>query len=85
MLLDNRNARSWFLGSNHRFYFIHTCIGTGLVWLPMAVYMLIIGHIWQGIFIVLFGRLVMGTLDNVVRFILAKKMADVHPIITVLG
>jgi len=34
---------------------------------------------------VLFGLLVMGTLDNVVRFILAKKMADVHPIITVLG
>ena len=60
-------------------------IGTGLVWIPMALYMLIIGHIWQGIFIVLFGALVMGTLDNVVRFILAKKMADVHPIITVLG
>ena len=60
-------------------------VGTGLVWVPMAVYMLIIGHIWQGIFIVLFGLLVMGTLDNVVRFILAKKMADVHPIITVLG
>jgi len=60
-------------------------IGTGLVWIPMALYMLIIGHIWQGIFIILFGALVMGTLDNVVRFILAKKMADVHPIITVLG
>ena len=27
----------------------------------------------------------MGTLDNIMRFILAKKMADVHPIITVLG
>jgi predicted PurR-regulated permease PerM len=60
-------------------------IGTGLVWAPMAMYMLILGHIWQGIFIVLFGALVMGMLDNVVRFILAKKMADVHPIITVLG
>lgn len=60
-------------------------IGTGLVWAPIALYMIIIGHIWQGIFIVLFGALIMGTLDNVVRFILAKKMADVHPIITVLG
>jgi len=60
-------------------------VGTGLVWVPMAIYMLIIGHVWQGIFIVLFGALIMGTLDNVVRFILAKKMADVHPIITVLG
>jgi predicted PurR-regulated permease PerM len=60
-------------------------VGTGLVWVPVAVYMFIIGHTWQGIFMILFGALIMGTLDNVVRFILARKMADVHPIITVLG
>jgi predicted PurR-regulated permease PerM len=60
-------------------------IGTGLVWAPVALYMFIIGHTWQGIFMILYGLLIMGTLDNVVRFILAKRMADVHPIITVLG
>jgi len=60
-------------------------VGTGIVWLPIAVYMLIIGHTWQGIFTVLFGALIMGTLDNVVRFVLAKKMADIHPVVTVLG
>ncbi len=27
----------------------------------------------------------MGSMDNVIRFLLAKKMADVHPVITVLG
>jgi predicted PurR-regulated permease PerM len=27
----------------------------------------------------------MGTIDNVIRFILAKKMANVHPLVTVLG
>ncbi|HEY1871146.1 MAG TPA: AI-2E family transporter [Chitinophagaceae bacterium] len=60
-------------------------VGTGLVWVPVAAYMFIIGHTWQGVFMVLYGALVMGTVDNVVRFILAKKMADIHPIITVLG
>ncbi|MBS1745179.1 MAG: AI-2E family transporter [Bacteroidetes bacterium] len=60
-------------------------VGTGVVWVPMAAYLLIIGQTWQGIFIILYGALVMGMLDNVVRFVLAKKMADVHPIITVLG
>ncbi len=60
-------------------------IGTGLVWVPAAVYLLIIAHNWQAIFVILFGALIMGTLDNIIRFILAKKMADVHPIITVLG
>jgi predicted PurR-regulated permease PerM len=60
-------------------------VGTGLVWAPAAVYLFIIGHIWLAIFVILFGALIMGTLDNIIRFILAKKMADVHPIITVLG
>lgn len=60
-------------------------VGTGIVWVPVAGYMFISGHTWQGIFTVLYGALIMGTLDNVVRFILAKRMADVHPIITVLG
>jgi predicted PurR-regulated permease PerM len=60
-------------------------IGTGLVWVPAAAYLLIIGHTWQGIFVVFYGAIVMGSMDNVVRFILAKKMADVHPIVTVLG
>jgi len=60
-------------------------VGTGLVWVPAAVYLFIIGHTWQAIFVLLFGALIMGTLDNIIRFILAKKMADVHPIVTVLG
>jgi predicted PurR-regulated permease PerM len=60
-------------------------VGTGLVWVPVVAYMFIIGHTWEGVFMALYGALIMGTVDNVVRFILAKKMADVHPIITVLG
>ena len=60
-------------------------VGTGLVWVPATVYLFIIGHTWQAIFVILFGALIMGTLDNIIRFILAKKMADVHPIVTVLG
>ncbi|MEO8710830.1 MAG: AI-2E family transporter [Parafilimonas sp.] len=60
-------------------------IGTGLVWVPVAAYMFFTGHTWQGVFTLLYGGLILGTLDNVVRFILAKRMADVHPIITVLG
>ncbi len=83
----------WIAGMNeHGFWGVITgftsfipVVGTGIVWVPMAAYLLIIGHTWQGIFIILYGAVVMGSLDNVVRFVLAKKMADVHPIITVLG
>ncbi len=60
-------------------------IGTGLIWLPIAIYQLVEGHTWQGIVILAWGFLFLGSIDNVIRFVLAKKMADVHPIVTVLG
>jgi predicted PurR-regulated permease PerM len=60
-------------------------IGTGIIWIPVAIYLFVINHTWQGTFMVFWGILVLGIADNVVRFVLAKKMADVHPIITVLG
>lgn len=60
-------------------------VGTGLVWVPVGVYMLVMGQNWQGIFMLAWGAIVLSSMDNVVRFLLAKKMADVHPVITVLG
>ncbi len=60
-------------------------VGSALVWLPIAAYTLLNGHTWQGSFIGGWGVLVIGTSDNLIRFLLAKKMADVHPIVTVLG
>lgn len=60
-------------------------VGTGLVWIPAGAYMLVVGQNWQGIFVLVWGGVVLSSMDNVVRFLLAKKMADVHPVITVLG
>lgn len=60
-------------------------VGCGVVWLPMAFFQLVTGNYGTGIFILLWGALIMGLMDNVIRFVLAKKMADVHPVITVLG
>jgi predicted PurR-regulated permease PerM len=60
-------------------------VGTAIVWLPVMGYLFVIHHIWQASFMLGWGMLILGTTDNVVRFVLAKKMADVHPIITVLG
>ena len=60
-------------------------IGTGLIWVPVAIFQLANGETWQGITVILWGFLFLGTIDNVIRFLLAKKMADVHPLVTVLG
>ncbi len=60
-------------------------IGSALVWIPISVYLFFETHVWQGAFMLGWGVLVIGTSDNLMRFQLAKKIADVHPIVTVLG
>lgn len=60
-------------------------IGTAAVWVPAGVYMIVTGHTQSGIFIIAWGAVVLGTADNVIRFLLARRMADTHPVVTVLG
>lgn len=60
-------------------------IGTALAWIPASVFLFIQGHNGQGIFLLIWSLVVLGLTDNVIRFLLAKRMADVHPVITVLG
>lgn len=60
-------------------------VGAGIVWAPIVIIHFASGHIWQGFFLLAWAALLMGSIDNVIRFMLAKRMADVHPIVTVLG
>ncbi|MFA5163451.1 MAG: AI-2E family transporter [Patescibacteria group bacterium] len=55
-------------------------LGSMLFYVPMGVYYLLTGNIWQGIFILLWGMFVIGTVDNVVRTYMIKDKAEVNPI-----
>ncbi|MDD3781042.1 MAG: AI-2E family transporter, partial [Proteiniphilum sp.] len=39
----------------------------------------------NGIGLLLYGFFIIGGVDNVARFLLQKKLADIHPLITVFG
>ncbi|MEL5893750.1 AI-2E family transporter [Bacteroides sp. GD17] len=60
-------------------------VGTALVWFPIAVYMALVGNWVQAIGLAVYGGVVISQLDNLIRFIIQKKMADIHPLITVFG
>lgn len=60
-------------------------VGTAIIWVPVAIYLLVSQEIWQGVFVVGFCIVVMTNLDNLVRMFVSKKIGDVHPITTVLG
>jgi predicted PurR-regulated permease PerM len=62
--------------------------GSALIWVPAAIYLLLDGALWQGIVLVLFGVLVIGLVDNVLRPILVgkdTKMPDYVVLISTLG
>ncbi len=63
-------------------------IGAALVWLPVAIYFLATGAVWQGIVLVAYGVLVIGLVDNVLRPLLVGKdtqMPDYLVLLSTLG
>ena len=63
-------------------------IGAGLIWAPVAIYFLVTGAIWQGVTLILYGVLVIGMVDNVLRPLLVgkdTKLPDYVVLISTLG
>lgn len=63
-------------------------VGAGLIWTPVAIYFLMTGAIWQGVILTLYGVLVIGLVDNILRPILVgkdTKMPDYVVLISTLG
>ena len=63
-------------------------LGPAIVWLPVAIYLLAIGDIWQGIVVIVSGIAVIGVADNVLRPILVGRdtgIPDWVVLVTTLG
>jgi predicted PurR-regulated permease PerM len=74
-----------FWGIMTGFFSFVPFVGSALIWLPAAIYLFSIGHTWQAIATILYGFIVIGSIDNIFRFVFQKKFADVPPLITVFG
>ena len=60
-------------------------VGCALVWVPYSVYLLLTGDLFYGFGLILYGAIVVANVDNLFRFIMQKRLADVHPLVTVFG
>ena len=60
-------------------------VGTGLVWVPLVVYLALTGNWIAAIGLAAYCGIILINIDNVIRFVLQKKLADTHPLITVFG
>ena len=63
-------------------------IGSALIWLPVAIYLLVTGAVWQGLVLAAYGALVIGLVDNLLRpFLIGMdtKLPDYVVLIATLG
>ena len=63
-------------------------VGAGLIWVPVAIYFLATGAVWQGVVLTAFGVFVIGLVDNILRPVLVgkdTKMPDYIVLISTLG
>ncbi|MGJ5643348.1 AI-2E family transporter [Formosa sp. S-31] len=61
--------------------FVGTLIGT----LPVFAIALIHGNTFQAWGILIYGFVIVGSTDNLLRLVILKRLDDVHPVITLIG
>ena len=59
--------------------------GTAIVWGPAAIYLLYYGMIWQGIFLILWGSLAVGMIDNFLKPYFISRRLGFHVIFSFIG
>ena len=86
----------WFLGIHATvlwavlmaFLSLLPAVGAAMVWVPVAVYFLVTGAVWEGVGLTVYGVLVIGMVDNVLRPVLVgkdTKMPDYVVLISTIG
>ena len=60
-------------------------IGSSIIWAPAGIIMLFSGYIWQGITILVFGAVVISSVDNLLRPVLLGKDIQMHPLLIFLS
>jgi predicted PurR-regulated permease PerM len=56
-------------------------VGTAAVWVPAALYLLATGHWVQAVLLVIWGALIVGSIDNVLRPYLISGRVEMHTLL----
>ncbi|MDZ7607168.1 MAG: AI-2E family transporter [Cyclobacteriaceae bacterium] len=60
-------------------------LGPALIWFPAALFLIIKGHMWSGILLILWGAIVIGNIDNLLRPRLVGKDAQMPDLMILFG
>jgi len=60
-------------------------VGAPTLTIPAAIILIAEGHSLKGILLLAYGLIFIGNIDNVLRMIINKRIANTHPIISIIG
>jgi predicted PurR-regulated permease PerM len=60
-------------------------VGSGLIWLPGALVLFIQDRVVAGVLLAIWGLVVVANVDNVIRPIVFRRYAQIHPLVTLVG
>jgi len=56
-------------------------VGSSLIWVPVAIYLLATASLWKGVFLLIWGTVVVSTVDNIVRPWVVGGRVELHPLV----
>ena len=56
-------------------------VGAALVWAPAGLYLIFSGAIWKGVFVLVWGAVVISAVDNIVRPWVVSGKVELHPLV----
>ncbi len=60
-------------------------VGSGLIWGPGAIALAVEGRYGPAIALAVWGAIIVGNIDNVIRPMVFRRWARIHPFVTVIG
>jgi len=82
-IIGLNNSFVWFIATF--FFSMLPFFGAGIIFIPLGLFLILKGSTSSGIFIILWGIILVGTIDNFLRMYFMKKIDHTHPLITFFG
>jgi len=74
-----------FWGAVTMVFAILPVVGSGLVWIPAGIVLIMQGRAVTGVLLIAWGVLVAQIVDNLARPLIYRRFSAIHPLITLIG
>lgn len=67
------------------FFSLIPYIGSMIIYVPIGIYLILVGQVYQGVFVLAWGALIIGNTDNIIRAWILKGKSKISPIFIIFS